>query len=78
LTTVGDQDTDRCNESGQESMAADGETLQGPRLGRYSRFYALDALRRLVVAVVGGGSAEFLSYMMQQFWCPDTTLSSPF
>ena len=62
----------------QKGLVADGETLQDPRLGRYSRFYALDALRRLVVAEVGGGSAEILSYMMRQFWCPDTTLSSPF
>lgn len=48
-----------------------------PRIGRYTRFYALDALRRLLLADAGS-NREFLDYMMQQFWCPDTTTSSPF
>ena len=62
----------------ETGVVSDDGIMQDKRLGRYSRFYALDALRRLVLAEGGGGSAEFLDYMMQQFWCPDTTASSPF
>ena len=45
---------------------------------RYTRYYAMEALRRLLLVRTGGAGAEFVALLMQQFWCPDTSRALPF